>query len=85
MILIMKIMTILVGLTLGVFGVFLVATLGDRLIEYARRGLFGIPPPMPKEGTTARKLLVGFYKTVGIIALAMSVFMIFMLFTHTSK
>ncbi len=80
-----KIIASLVVLLPAAWGVFLLVTPGDRLIEIARRAMFGIRLPMPKEGSTGRKLLVGFYKTMGVIALAFSAFVIFILCTHSSK
>jgi hypothetical protein len=81
----MIIMISLVVLFLVIFGVFLVFTPSDRLCEYARRCLFGITIPMPEEGTTARKLLIVFYRFLGITALLMSAFMIVMLIVEAIK
>jgi len=76
-----KVMAALVVLLSALWGIYLLAMPGARLIEKARRGVCGFP--MPKEGSTWRKVLVGFYRCLGVIALAFSAFVIFMLLTYT--
>jgi hypothetical protein len=77
-----KLIVFMVILILAIFGVFLLLTPAESLITTARRGMFGIPLPIPKEGTPQRKLLLGFYRFIGIIALGFCVFVIFILFIH---
>ena len=80
-----KVLAFFVVLFPAAWGIFLVVTPANLLITIARRAMFGIPLPMPKEGSTGRKLLVAFYKSIGVISLGFSAFVIYLLFTHSSK
>ena len=66
-----------------IIGVSLLITPGNRLIEKAQQVIPDVTLPMPGENTTGRKILIGFYKSIGIIAILCSAFFAFILFTKT--
>lgn len=73
----------LLALVIGIpalIGSLLLFTPADKLISSAKRASLGLP--MPTQGTTAFKILVGFYRFLGVIALGFSVFVIFIFFTQ---
>lgn len=57
----------------------------DRLINTAKRSPFGSILPFPEEGTVLWKLLIGFYRFLGVLGLTVSVFIIVMLIIHLTR
>jgi hypothetical protein len=72
----------LVVLITAVWGVFMLLSSPDRLINSAKRSPFGNILPFPEEGTALWKLLIGFYRFLGVIGLSVSVFIIVVLIIH---
>jgi len=59
-----------------VFGLYMVLTPGEKLVNAAKRGAMGLP--MPARGTIWFKLLVGFYRVLGVVAFLFAVFVVVM-------
>ena len=75
----------LVILTVAACGVFMLFSSAERLINSAKRSPFGRMLPFPEEGTALWKLLIGFYRLLGVLALSMSVFFIVMLILQLTR
>ena len=75
----------LFALTVAAWGVFMLFSSAERLINSAKRSPFGRMLPFPEEGTALWKLLIGFYRLLGVLALSMSVFMIVMLILQLTR
>ena len=75
----------LLALMAAACGVFMLFSSAERLINSAKRSPFGRMLPFPEEGTALWKLLIGFYRLLGVIALSMSVFMIVMLILQLTR
>jgi len=67
------------------FGIFLLFSSPTRLINTAKRMPFGSMLPFPSEGTALWKLLIGFYRVLGVLGLSMSVFIIVMLIIQITR
>lgn len=78
-------MICIVALMMAVFGVFMLLSSPDRLINTAKRSLFGRMLPFPQEGTVLWKLLIGFYRFIGVVALSLSAFSIVMLIFQLTR
>jgi len=80
------VMACLVALITAALGVFALFSSRARLINTVKRSPFGsILPPFPEEGTALWKLLIGFYRLVGVLALSMAIFMIVMLILKLTR
>jgi len=79
------ILSCLVVLMPAVFGLYLLFSPPARLVSVAKRNIFGKILPFPKEGTTLWRLLILFYRLIGALALAMSIFFLVMLIIQITK
>jgi hypothetical protein len=75
----------LVALMAAAWGFFMLLSSPDRLINSVKRLPFGSILPFPEEGTALRKLLIGFYRFLGVLGLSVSVFIIVMLIIHLTR
>ena len=78
-------MACLVALMAAVWGVFMLFSSPARLINTAKRLPFGSMLPFPEDGTALWKLLIGFYRFLGVLGLSMSVFIIVMLILQLTR
>jgi len=67
------------------FGLHFLLSAPARLIYIAKRNIFGKILPFPKEGTTLWRLLILFYRLIGALALAVSIFFLVMLIIQITK
>ena len=75
----------LLALMTAAWGVFMLFSSADRLINFAKRSPFGSILPFPEEGTALWKLLIGFYRFLGVLGLSMSAFIIVMLILQLTR
>lgn len=68
-----------------VLAIFLLFSPASYLIKVARRAFFGIPLPMPQEDTLSYKLLIIFYRFIGLVSLSGFLLIIVMKFISNGK
>ena len=78
-------MTCLVAFMAAAGGVFILFSSPARLINTVKRLPFGSMLPFPEEGTALWKLLIGFYRLLGVLGLSMSAILIVMLILHLTR
>jgi hypothetical protein len=67
------------------WGVFVLLSSPDQLINTAKRSPFGRILPFPEEGKALWKILIGFYRFLGVLGLSVSVFIIVMLIVQLTR
>lgn len=72
----------LAALIFAAWGVFMLFSSPARLINTGKRGPFGNWLHFPEEGTAMWKLVIVFYRFLGVLGLSMSAFIIVMLILH---
>jgi len=75
----------LVALMAAAWGVFMLFSSPDQLINSAKRSPFGRMLPFPQEGTALWKILIGFYRLLGVLGLSVSAFIIVMLILQLTR
>jgi len=78
-------MTCLAALMSAALGVFILFSSPARLINTVKRLPFVSMLSFPEEGTALWKLLIGFYRFLGVLGLSMSVFLIVMLILQLTQ
>ena len=71
---IFKLMLSIVIIIPTIFGLYMLLTPGEKLVKAAKRGALGLP--MPATGTTWFRILVGFYRFLGVVVLAFAIFLV---------
>jgi len=70
---IFKLMLSIVIIIPTIFGLYMLLTPGEKLVNAAKQGTLCLPMPAPD--TKWFKILVGFYRFLGVVTLAFAVFL----------